>query len=233
VAFDLIDDERDPRARRPEPDGRAVGQVLAEELVAARSRSDGRLAPEREIAARFGLTRASVRRWLDDLERTGQVTRHVGRGTFLAPEAAPDPVMTSPAEIMAVRLLLEPQLLGLAVANATSADIEDMRRCLKEGEAAPGFEEFEAWDSRLHEAFAAATHNRLLVQLFTTMNEARDHPLWGKAKRRSFTAERRAEYQLDHAELVAAIDDRDAEAAAAVMRRHLLRIRGALLGADG
>jgi len=100
-------------------------------------------------------------------------------------------------------------------------------------EAAPGFEEFEAWDSRLHEAFAAATHNRLLVQLFTTMNEARDHPLWGKAKRRSFTAERRAEYQLDHAELVAAIDDRDAEAAAAVMRRHLLRIRGALLGADG
>ena len=145
------------------------------------------MTPERELAARFGLTRASVRRWLDDLERTGQVTRHVGRGTFLVPEVAPDPVLTSPAEIMAVRLLLEPQMLGLAVANATAADIDEMRHCLKEGETAAGFEEFEVWDSRLHVAFASATHNRLLIRLFTTMNEARDHPLWGSAKRRSFT----------------------------------------------
>lgn len=233
MAFDLIDDERGVSARQPEPDSRAVTQVLSQELAAARARSDLRLAPERELAARFGLTRASVRRWLDDLERTGQVTRHVGRGTFLVPDASSDAALTSPAEIMAVRLLLEPQMLGLAVANATAADIDEMRHCLQEGEAAPGFEEFELWDSRLHGAFAAATHNRLLVRLFTTMNEARDHPLWGSAKRRSFTAERRAEYQQDHADLVAAIDDRDAEAAATVMRRHLLRIRGALLGADG
>jgi GntR family transcriptional regulator, uxu operon transcriptional repressor len=146
------------------------------------------------------------------------------------PEAAPDSLQTSPAEIMAVRLLLEPQMLGLAVANATAADIDEMRHCLKEGAAARGFEEFEIWDARLHAAFANATHNRLLVQLFTTMNEARDHPLWGSVKRRSFTDERRSEY---HQDLVDAIDDRDSEAAASVMRRHLLRIRGALLGADG
>ncbi len=37
-------------------------------------------------------------------------------------------------------------------------------------------------------------------------------------------------YELDHRDLVEAIDDRDAVAAAAVMRRHLLRIRAALLG---
>lgn len=233
MAFDLIDDERDPLARRAEMDTRTVAEVLSEELTAARARSDGRLAPERELAARFGLTRASVRRWLDEVERTGQVTRHVGRGTFVVPAAPPDQVLTSPAEIMAVRLLLEPQMLGLAVANATAADIDAMRHCLTEGAAASTFEDFETWDSRLHEAFAAATHNRLLIRLFTTMNEARDHPLWGSAKRRSFTAERRAQYQQDHSDLVAAIDDRDAEAAATVMRRHLLRIRGALLGDEG
>lgn len=232
MVSDLIDDGL-ARARRPEPDDRSVDEVLAEELAAARSREDGRLSPERELAARFGLTRASVRRWLDDLERAGQVTRHVGRGTFLVPDVQPDPMLTSPAEIMAVRLLLEPQMLGLAVANATAADIDVMRQCLKEGAAAPGFEEFEIWDSQLHAALANATHNGLLVRLFTTMNEARDHPLWGSVKRRSFTDERRAQYQLDHHELVDAIDDRDGEAAATVMRRHLLRIRGALLGADG
>ena len=220
-----------------EPSPQDVAARLEQEVRAAADRDGGRLAPERELAARFGLTRSAVRRWLDDLERSGRVTRHVGRGTFVVPEAdsaaLPRSLETSPAEIMAVRLLLEPQMLGLAVANATAGDVTEMRRCLKESESAADFGEFEMWDSRLHAAIAQSTHNRLLVELFGRMNDARDSPTWGSAKRRSFTLERRAEYEIDHRDLVDAIDDRDAEAAAAVMRRHLLRIRGALLGSAG
>jgi GntR family uxuAB operon transcriptional repressor len=216
----------------------AVAALLVGELDAAMQSPSGRIAPERELAARFALTRAAVRRWLEDLERDGRVTRHVGRGTFVVspaePDLAPDspPLDTSPAEIMTVRLLLEPQMLGLAVANATVSDIAEMRRCLAESEAAGSYEDFEVWDSRLHTAIAHSTHNRLLIQLFAVMNEARNHPLWGSAKRRSFTPERRAEYEGDHRDLVAAIDDRDNDQAATVMRRHLQRIRGALLGVD-
>ncbi len=210
----------------------AAAELLQRELTAARSRPDGRLAPERELAARFSLTRNAVRRGLDDLERAGRITRHVGRGTFVVPDPQPDAQETSPAEIMAVRMLLEPQMLALCVANATASDIAEMRRWLALGESAATFEDFERCDARLHAAIANSTHNRLLMQLFATMNEARDHPLWGSVKRRSFNAERRAQYETDHRELVDAIDDRDAEGAAAVMRRHLSRIRGALLGAE-
>ena len=205
--------------------------LLEPELQAARASTSGRLPAERDLASRYGLSRTAVRRWLDDLERLGAVTRHVGRGTFVAPPPAEEGD-TSPAEIMAARLLLEPQLLGLAVAHATPGDIVQMRTCLRESEAAGSFEDFEHWDSELHRAIAASSHNRLLIRLFTVMNESRTHPLWGSAKRRSFTDQRRREYEHDHRELVDAIDDRDATAAAAVMRRHLTRIRGALLGVD-
>jgi DNA-binding FadR family transcriptional regulator len=224
-------------AADPDLPAGAVAELLDAELAAAHERPSGRIAPERELAARFGLTRTAVRRWLDDLERDGRVTRHVGRGTFVLRPAdavvegnSSGPTDTSPAEIMAVRLLLEPQMLGLAVANATGADVAEMRRCLAASEAATTFEEFEHWDSLLHASIAQASHNRLLIKLFTVMNEARNHPLWGSAKRRSFTPERRTEYEGDHRELVAAIEDRDTAAATGVMRRHLQRIRGALLG---
>jgi DNA-binding FadR family transcriptional regulator len=206
-----------------------LGPQLEGELEAALATPTRRLPPERELADRLGASRAALRRRLDALEREGRITRHVGRGTFVTAPAATR-LDTSPAEIMAVRLLLEPQLPPLAVANATASDIGRMRECLDRGEAAGSFEEFERWDAQLHASIAEATHNQLLVQLFTVMNEARDHPLWGTAKRRSFTAARRHAYECDHRELVDAIDDRHAEAAAQVMRRHLVAIRDALLG---
>jgi GntR family uxuAB operon transcriptional repressor len=209
---------------------------LERELEAASQRPNGRLLPEREIAERYQLTRAAVRRWLLQLEQDGRVTRHVGRGTFVTPPVAVSDhrngrghLDTSPAEIMAVRLLMEPEILPLAVANATVSDIEEMRRCLVESEASATFQEFERWDARLHAVIANSSRNRLLVKLFSVMNEAREHPLWGSAKERSFTPERRKEYECDHRELVAAIADRDPAAAAALMRRHLRRIEGALI----
>jgi len=99
------------------------------------------------------------------------VVRQVGRGTFLAPRAVPD---ISPAQVMAARLLLEPQLLGPAVANATPRHLAELQRCLAGGRQAASAEEFELWDARLHAAIAAATANPLLVQMYQVVAEARD-----------------------------------------------------------
>ena len=209
------------------PNNVSPAAALEGVLDAARQSSDGRLPPERDLAVRYGLSRTAVRRWLDGLERSGTIVRHVGRGTFLTPTVE---IETSPSQIMAVRLLLEPQMLSLAVANARSSDIAEMRRCLAAGAAAVDFVEFERWDSRLHATIATSTDNPLLLQLFNVMNDARDNPVWGNAKRRSFTPQRRAEYQQDHEALVDAIEDRDTETAVAVMREHLSRIRTTLLG---
>ncbi|MFE7940517.1 FadR/GntR family transcriptional regulator [Streptomyces griseoincarnatus] len=96
-----------------------------------------RLPTERDLAATTGVGRAAVRAALQDLESRCIVLRHVGRGTFIAPDetaladgAAHQP---SPAEIMASRLVLEPELMPLAAASATRSDLAEVERCLRGG----------------------------------------------------------------------------------------------------
>lgn len=211
----------------------AVLAVIEREIAERGIGPGGRLPAERDLAASSGQSRAAVRRAFGILEADGRIVRHVGRGTFLAPgadPAVPGPAATSPAEIMAVRLLIEPQMMPLAVAAATSADFAEIDRCLVKGDEAASYEDFETWDAALHRAFAAATHNSLLASVMRMVNEARDQPLWGTLKRRSSTPERRDAYRCDHRAIAEALAERHAEAAAEAMRQHLLRVRANILG---
>ncbi|PRY02267.1 FadR/GntR family transcriptional regulator [Allonocardiopsis opalescens] len=208
---------------------------LLERQVAEHSLVPGsKLPTERELAESSGQSRATVRRALGVLEARGWIVRQVGRGTFLAAEARPiagaGADITSPADIMAARLLIEPPTMPLVVTSATQADFAEMERCLRGGDEAADYAEFEHWDAALHRSFALASHNGLLVRICDLTNDARHQPLWGKLKHNSFTDERREEYARDHRAIVAALRDRDAVAAQEAMRAHLLRVRRYLLG---
>jgi DNA-binding FadR family transcriptional regulator len=195
-----------------------------------------RLPTERDLAAGTGVSRAVVRSALDDLQARGIVLRHVGRGTFLAPDdtAATDGATEpSPAEIMASRLVLEPELMPLVVSSATGADLAEMDRCLRGGAAATTSEEFERWDTALHHGFAVATHNAVLIDVSRLLIAARRQPVWGGLKRRSFNPERHRCYCAEHEQIVIAIRDRDPQLAREAMRDHLRHVRSALLGEHG
>ncbi len=210
-----------------------VRALLDEGLRSGRFAPGSKLPTERALAADLGTSRAAVRLALGVLERDGVITRHVGRGTFIAKPAngdTADPLQTSPAEIMATRLLLEPEIAALAARYATQADLAQIRHCLARGAAAGTYDEFESWDSVLHRAIATAAHNSLLLRLFDTMNAARDLPVWGNIKRRSTSAERRAGYETGHRLIVDALADRDPDAARDHMRAHLIDVRTNLLG---
>jgi len=212
--------------------------ALIEREVRERQLGPGaRLPTERDLAERSGASRTAVRRALANLEAQGRIIRHVGRGTFVGPArsepAAPLQVQaTSPAEIMAVRLLIEPQTMPLVATAANRDDFVEMERCLRGGEAHQEHEEFERWDAAFHRALAAATHNALLVQICDTINGARHQPLWGRLKKRNYTQERRQDYLRDHRDIYEALLDRDGAAAQAHMRAHILRVQANLFGAE-
>jgi GntR family transcriptional regulator, uxu operon transcriptional repressor len=193
-----------------------------------------KLPTERDLVERLSAPRSAIRRALDALERDGLIVRHVGRGTFLteAPIASHEgaPPDTSPAEIMQVRLVLEPPVAALAARVATQADLDRIRRCLDRGGETEGFEDFEAWDARLHRAIAEAAHNGLLMNMFDVMNTARQLPVWGSLKRRTSTPERRRCYHAEHTTIVDALRDRDPDGAQSAMRRHLHNVADNLLG---
>lgn len=201
---------------------------------------DGTLGPgaklptERDLVHKLAVPRSAIRRALEGLERDGAVIRHVGRGTFLTEAALRHvggaPSDTSPAEIMQVRQLLEPQVATLAARVATQADLDRIAENLAGGGAAEDFEGFERWDAGLHHSIAAAAHNGLLMNMFDVMNTARALPVWGSLKRRTSTPELRRCYHGEHTEIVEALQDRDPQRAGDAMRTHLQHVSDSLLG---
>jgi DNA-binding FadR family transcriptional regulator len=217
----------------------ALRDSLLDKLMTRAWRPGQRLPAERALGEQFGLSRSTVRRVLQDLKRQRLITQTVGSGTYVAPRA--DEVLadlqrrqtgeaTSPAELMASRLVLEPALIDMVIGNATAADFARMDDCNDRAEAAATLEEFERWDAALHEAIADAAHNRFISSVFRLMNEVRAQGEWGVLKRRSANPERRAEYQREHRALVAALRERDAERARALCREHLVHVRTNMLG---
>lgn len=205
--------------------------------------AEGTLAPgaklptERELTRRFAVPRNAVRKMLAQLEAEGSITRHVGRGTFLAGRlgGAPDIPLdsvpdTSPAELMEARLRLEPALAELIVTNATPADFDRMETCLEKAERATTLDEFELWDAALHQALAAATHNRFVIRVLEMVTAVRQQAEWGKLKDRIVTSERRLKYQEEHREIVRALRARDAELARTCIIAHLQHARRNLFG---
>ncbi len=220
-------------------DPAAIVADLVGREIADRSLGPGaRLPTERELALMAGVGRAAVRRTLGCLEADGRVVRQIGRGTFVAP-AAPGLIgtdgqmETSPFEIVAVRALLEPGIMRLVVMSATSADFAEMERCLRGGDQAADYLEWEAWDTAMHRSLVSATHNNFLVRIGEMISSARTNPAWGSLKQRSSTEERRDQYRGDHREIFRALRERDAGEAEAAMRQHLSRVRSHLIGGAG
>jgi DNA-binding FadR family transcriptional regulator len=230
----------------PASPARAYGAELADLILAACEPTlpGRRLPTERQLAADLGVTRTMVRNGLAVLEAEGRISREVGRGTFLL-TAGPRRSSTrgdrdttrsddvGPADVMAARRLIEPQVLPLVVAWATTRDFDEMRRCLEGGAAAASAEEFEIWDYALHHAIVAAGRNQLVLQMYRAVERARKGEIWGSLKRRNDSRERRAVYQLDHLELVEALSAREVARAVEVMDAHLARVEANLLGAGG
>lgn len=200
----------------------------------------GRLPTERSLAEELAVTRTMVRNALSVLEAEGRISREVGRGTFLRANGAvplgagPDPVErdvaeVGPADVMAARRVIEPQVLPLVVAWATQRDFDEMRRCLDGGGAAESAAEFEVWDFALHHAIVVASRNQLLLSMYDVVERARQGEIWGNLKRRNDSRERRAAYQADHVWLVDALRARELDEAVRAMDAHLARVQANLL----
>lgn len=214
-------------------------QAILEQLTSRHWRAGDRLPTERDLGEQYGLSRSTVRRVLQDFKRKRLITQTVGSGTYVAEHAqqvlgemvSQGPAqLTSPAELMSARLVLEPAIIEMVIGNATAADFQRMDECNAKAEAARTLEDFEHWDAALHEAVAEAAHNTFIISVFRLMNEVRSRGEWGVLKRRSATPERRLEYQQEHRALVAALRERDATRARALCLAHLVHVRTNMLG---
>jgi GntR family uxuAB operon transcriptional repressor len=220
-------------------DARAV--PLAEQIkqyVAAHGfNHNDRLPPERDLSRTFGVSRGELRKALAVLEGDGLIWRHVGRGTFIGArpvlnlaDVAYLGELASPAQVIAARLAIEPELARLAALYGTASDFEEIHACCQRCRSAADWRSYEAWDNNLHYAVAKATHNKLLVYLFDILNVVRRSTVWGQ--RRTTTRPPRDHHSFaSHDAIYAAIAARDAALASQRMREHLISVRDMVLPA--
>jgi DNA-binding FadR family transcriptional regulator len=197
---------------------------------------DSRLPPERTLARELEVSRGELRKALATLEAEGHIWRHVGKGTFIGSrpiETANDIASlanrTNPAEVMRIRLILEPEAARLAAVNATPAQIGEMRNCLVRTRAAQTWRQYETWDNRLHRIIGEATQNRLLLTFLDTLSAVRRAVAWGRQRMPRLRPAANHHSFAEHEAIVAAIVDRDPTAASLAMRRHLETVERNLL----
>jgi DNA-binding FadR family transcriptional regulator len=213
-----------------------ITSQLRQAILEGRYVHGEKLPAERQFATAFGASRATIRSALIRLETERLVTRRLGAGTFVNYEnpADADDVaeLTSPLELIDVRLGIEPNMVQLAVLNATGRDIERLSIAIAKMERCSiDTESFTQWDREFHELISEATRNPLMVWVYRQINAVRTHGQWTAMKDKVLTPERIAEYNQQHLAMFEAIRSRDVEAAVAVITRHLQFARRQLMGA--
>ena len=194
-----------------------------------------KLPTERFLAEELGVPRGAVRSGLARLEASGKVARKMGSGTYVTDTVLDETTGrgssdASPLEIMQARLLIEPTLADLIVANGNASDIEKIKSAMLSAAASTNFAEFEIWDARFHQALADSTQNRLMIQVYSTITTSRDLAEWGDLKRQSMTEKRRSLYNKEHERIYLALRARNAAAAREAISAHLVTVRHNLLG---
>jgi len=194
-----------------------------------------RLPPERAFAEQFGVSRGTVRDALRRLEEAGFVEKRPGSGTYVAyteVETASIARSTSPLELIDTRYALEPQIVRLAVLNATERALAKAERALDVMERSEhDADAFAVGDETFHLALAECTRNAMLVWITERVSEVRNNAEWSRMRQLTLSPTMIRRYNEQHREVFESVRRRDAERAARAMRVHLDLARKSLVDA--
>ena len=194
------------------------------------------LPAERELARQFGVGRSSLRDAIRTLETMGVVESRHGAGTVirdLDTDALVVPLASAllhkrelVAELLEVRMMIEPAVAARAAKNAPREEIAKMeeildRQCEKVKRGKPCVEE----DAEFHAALVHASRNSVVLRVVDVLMD-----LLRDSRARSLQTPGRLEKSYaGHVRILKAIKDRDGEAAESAVRRHLTEVQSIVM----
>jgi GntR family uxuAB operon transcriptional repressor len=208
---------------------RQIADQIAGLIAAGEFTPGSRLPAERELAAKLGVSRASVREAIISLEIGGLVEVRIGTGIFVTTSAAgagarDRDVGPGPFELLSARKLIEGEIAALAATHATDPDIDGLKHNVKRMEAnVNDFRIREDSDRDFHLRLAKAAGNGSL-ELVVEGLWAQRAELWGRMQEHFHTPDLAQQTIRDHAAIVKAVAAHDATGARAAMRRHIARV---------
>lgn len=187
---------------------------------------DGWLPPERQLAEKLQVSRQVVREATKRLELQGLLEVRHGVGTkvvdrlhaplnrsfeLLMPEAG-----DRLRNLTEMRAMIEPQLAAFAATRATTTDLRALRTAHQKLEAADNQEEAVNADMEFHRALAKAAGNPIADLMLESLAE-----LGKDSRSQTIGTVGKGPALEHHAQILAAIEKRQPEAAAKAMARHL------------
>jgi GntR family transcriptional regulator, transcriptional repressor for pyruvate dehydrogenase complex len=218
-----------PRTRLYEQVSGQISAWIAENGL----RAGDRLPPERELATRLGVSRATLSQALVALEVAGVVAVRHGNGTVLTDRAGSARITDAiPAhahrmpEVIEARDALETKLAGLAALRRTEEDVAAINAALEEMERNidAGGRGVSA-DEEFHGAVSDAAHSPLLTRMMDTLRE-----LITETRIESLAQPGRPREALaGHRRIAEAIVAGDHAAASAAMHDHVMMVSDVVL----
>jgi DNA-binding FadR family transcriptional regulator len=206
--------------------GNYVATQLRNMIVECQYVHNERLPSERHLAEQFQVSRGTIRAVLQVLEDQQMVTRQIGSGTYVNLQITSDQYeissIISPIEMVEVRIAVEPQMVRLAIANASYRDLENLHNALTKCENYGGNpENFVLADTAFHLALAGCSKNKLLLWVYERISKVRQNAQWQNMKAKLLTPERINYYNEQHRAIYDAILSRDVKKANKLIKNHL------------
>jgi DNA-binding FadR family transcriptional regulator len=219
---------------------------IQEDIKAGVYKIGAKLPPERDLALQFGVSRTSVREAMIALEVNGIVEVKLGSGVYvindhqdeanpqtgfntsihpsLLPHLQEDAVIT-PFEILEARLMVEPYLAELAAKNRSEEQLEDIKEAFLMNVRDNLEHSTEHIGDRLfHIRIAEASQNNACA-FFLNFLLSKHYTDFFSRMRSLYTPEDMPlRSQLEHQEIMTAIQAQDAQGAHDAMKNHLQNV---------
>jgi GntR family transcriptional regulator, transcriptional repressor for pyruvate dehydrogenase complex len=185
-----------------------------------------RLPAERDLAAKMGVSRPSVREALIALEVQGLIEVRGGSGIVVVRR---EPVQLldnahGPLEIIRARQLIECELAAVAAGSGDNTLVSDLEEALREMESDILARTLPIkGDRNFHLRIAQASENSPLLAVVTQLFDERNGPLFARLGSHFERETTWKQAVTEHRAVVRAIERNDAQAARQAMSHHLER----------
>jgi DNA-binding FadR family transcriptional regulator len=233
----LINVRGDAVLSKLEPSERDAAVEALRSFIDAGAYAPGdRLPAERNLIGELGVSRSTLRKALDSLEREGTIWRHVGKGTFISAQSDSRGIISeiahqmTPVRMMRARLAIEPAIAREAAINASREIMARIKLARDRALTATNWADYEAQDDLMHHTIAEASDNILLVAIFDQLNQVRRAVALDNVVRGTVRPPADHTSFAEHDAIVAALEARDPGAAHDAMRNHIRSVSARLFG---
>lgn len=204
-----------------------VAHTLALEVMSGQYPVGARMPSERDLAARFEVSRPTIREAMIALEVDGLVEVITGSGVYVLShsrkQGTPAPMDIGPFELIEARVRVEGEAAALAARHITDEEIAELEVLLAEMEEenARDVVMSEDADRRFHMTIARATKNSAIAYVVEALWDVRSQSLQTVTFLEKVRAEGIKPRIDEHSAIVDALRTRQPEQARQAMRDHL------------